>query len=270
MKQNEKILLYSPFVVCVLYLGTKDAIQIDLKLAKIINLIIEYVSIGFSIIIIYLIFKVLQQYQKQKTKYLLSDVKIKTKWLKNLLYVGLGIIFIWFVSVSLLETSNIKGFYIFYPLWIGITLIIYWIGYTAMIQKQIFNDRKEIRIKKENSLKVKANKTTYNKIDDLITNTKLHLNPALSLQILSQELNLSEGYISQLINKNSGLNFNDYINLLRVNDAKEMLVNKEYKNYTIVAIGLEAGFNSKSSFYTAFKKFTGKTPVEYKKDVRNL
>nr|WP_298556261.1 helix-turn-helix domain-containing protein [uncultured Algibacter sp.] len=88
--------------------------------------------------------------------------------------------------------------------------------------------------------------------------------------MLSKELNLSEGYISQLINKNSNLNFNDYINSLRITDAKNMLVDSEYNNYTILAIGLESGFNSKSSFYTAFKKFTGKTPVEYKKSVRNL
>ena len=200
---------------------------------------------------------------------MISVVKIKTKWLKNLLYLGLGIILIWFACVSFLETPSSKGFYIFYPLWIGITLIIYWIGYTAIIQKQIYNHRKEIRAKKS-SLKVKNNKIAYNKIDTLIINTKLHLNPAISLKILSKELNLSEGYISQIINKNAGLNFNDYINSLRVNDTKAMLENNEYDNYTIVAIGLESGFNSKSSFYTAFKKFTGKTPIEYKKDIRNL
>jgi AraC-like DNA-binding protein len=45
-----------------------------------------------------------------------------------------------------------------------------------------------------------------------------------------------------------------------------MLSNPEYSNYTIVAIGLEAGFNSKASFYRAFRKFEGMTPSEYQKN----
>ena len=267
VKRKERILLYGPFILCVLYLGIKDTIQLDLKLAKTINLFIEYVSISLSAIIILLIFNTLNKQEKSYTKLLISEVKIKTQWLKNLLYLGLGIILIWFTSITFLETTTSKGFYIFYPLWISITLIIYWIGYTAIIQKQLFNERKEIRKRKISNND--ENSSSYSKIDSLIVNGKLHLNPTLSLKTLSKELNLSEGYISQLINKNSNLNFNDYINSIRVNDAKDMLVNNEYSNYTIVAIGLEAGFNSKSSFYNAFKKFTGKTPLEYKKDIRN-
>jgi AraC-like DNA-binding protein len=50
-----------------------------------------------------------------------------------------------------------------------------------------------------------------------------------------------------------------------VNYSKEILSNKDYKNYTIVAIGLESGFNSKSTFYKVFKKIVGCTPVNYRK-----
>jgi len=49
-----------------------------------------------------------------------------------------------------------------------------------------------------------------------------------------------------------------------------MLQDLDFDNYTITAIGLESGFNSKTSFYAAFKKFTNKTPVEYRKSVRNI
>ncbi len=139
--------------------------------------------------------------------------------------------------------------------------------------------KNRIELRKNRIINFKKNQLTktikekakgFYKIEDYVKFNKSYLNPNLSLETLSKELNLSEGYISQLVNKNSNVNFNDYINTLRINEAKNMLTNEDYNNYTIVAIGLEAGFNSKSSFYTAFKKFTGKTPVEFKKGVRNL
>ena len=68
-----------------------------------------------------------------------------------------------------------------------------------------------------------------------------------------------------LVNKFSGKNFSDYINSLRVEEAKRCLRNPGFEAYTMVAIGLECGFNSKSTFYTAFKKFTGQTPTSFRK-----
>lgn len=52
--------------------------------------------------------------------------------------------------------------------------------------------------------------------------------------------------------------------MFRVNDSKEMLLNPEYSNYSTEGIAKSVGFNSKSSFYTAFKKNTGLTPAEFK------
>jgi len=50
--------------------------------------------------------------------------------------------------------------------------------------------------------------------------------------------------------------------------AKELLIHEEYKNYTITSIGLESGFNSKSTFYATFKKHTGFTPAAYQKSFK--
>lgn len=152
--------------------------------------------------------------------------------------------------------------------------MIYWIGYTAILQKHLYKERKEIRDKliltvKSLTLK-ESNTDAFSKIKSLIVDSEMYLNPTLSLKSLSKKLNLSEGYISQQINSNSEMNFNDYINKSRIENAKQMLLDKTFDNYTIQSIALESGFNSKSSFYSAFKKFTNKTPVQYKKDVRNL
>jgi AraC-like DNA-binding protein len=82
---------------------------------------------------------------------------------------------------------------------------------------------------------------------------------------LANETDISPKNISSVIYQFSNKNFNDYINEFRVQLAKELLVDTEYKNYTITSIGLESGFNSKSTFYSTFKKHTGKTPAEYQK-----
>ena len=63
--------------------------------------------------------------------------------------------------------------------------------------------------------------------------------------------------------------FPDYLNSFRIEEAKSYLKNPEFSKYTIVSIGLEAGFNSKSSFYSVFKKTTGETPAAFKKGIRS-
>ncbi len=260
--------IHSLHIMC--YLFIEDLLQTQLRIAKVLNLIVEYMSIAFSITIIILVFKILIVYEKNHSRYNASNIIIKTKWLKRILYIGLLLCLLWFVSLNLLEQFFNEGYYKFYALWIGIAILIYWMGYSAILQKQLFNERKEIRNINQKLTNNKQTPSAYSKIDSMIVENKLHLNPSLNLKTLSEYFSLSEGYISQVINKNSNLNFNDYINSLRVIDAKIMLTNIEYDNYTIIAIGLESGFNSKSSFYTAFKKFTKKTPAEYKKSVRNL
>ena len=88
----------------------------------------------------------------------------------------------------------------------------------------------------------------------------------LSMDIITSELGMSKSHFSKLINSYSNYNFSDFINSLRVEQAKQFLSNDDFNSYTIVAIGLECGFNSKSTFYSAFKKFTTKTPTTYREE----
>lgn len=77
----------------------------------------------------------------------------------------------------------------------------------------------------------------------------------------------SSSTLSVIINTIARKSFIDYLNEMRVDQAKTLLTDSDYENYTITSIGLESGFNSKSTFYTVFKKHTGLTPVNYRNQV---
>ncbi|MBR8537530.1 AraC family transcriptional regulator, partial [Carboxylicivirga sediminis] len=92
-----------------------------------------------------------------------------------------------------------------------------------------------------------------------------YLNPDLSVQELAEQVKLTARIISEVVNNVIGQNFNDYINNYRIEEYKRLCADASKAHYTVLALGYEAGFKSKTTFNTAFKKFTGKTPSEYRK-----
>lgn len=92
---------------------------------------------------------------------------------------------------------------------------------------------------------------------------KLFENANLKLSDVANEINVIPHNLSQYLNDNLGKSFSLFINEYRIEAAKSLLVQKI--EYTTEAIGYECGFNSKSTFYTTFKKITGYTPANYRK-----
>ncbi len=95
---------------------------------------------------------------------------------------------------------------------------------------------------------------------------KLYLDNELTLASLAENISCSAHHLSQVINTVESRSFNEVLNCLRVEEAKEQLVN--FPNKTVTDIAMDSGFNSKSSFYALFKKATGQTPGAFKKDNR--
>lgn len=96
---------------------------------------------------------------------------------------------------------------------------------------------------------------------------KPYLNPDYSLQMMADDLNISRHKLSETINSGQKKNFYKFINEFRVQEVKEMLVNPAFSHYTVLGVGFECGFNSKSSFNRIFKEETGFTPTEFKRTV---
>ena len=93
----------------------------------------------------------------------------------------------------------------------------------------------------------------------------LYRDATLDMEMLSGRLELSKGYVSQIINQKEGKNFFEFINHYRVNDVKSKIGNTKFKHLSLLGIALEAGFSSKSTFNAAFKKITGLTPSAFQK-----
>ncbi len=105
-------------------------------------------------------------------------------------------------------------------------------------------------------------------IQEAVRAKELYLEPTLRLRELSDEIGESTHTISEAINRVGNQSFFDFINGYRVDHLKRLLSEPGKKQFTILALGLESGFNSKASLNRIFKSATGLTPLQYQKENR--
>jgi len=247
---------------------------LSLEVINTYNTFEDALTLVYSTFIFVKAIRVLYKYQELYEPILAFD---DLKWVKKFILLSSIIFVLWGIAVLLnIFSETIKAPYSYYPLRLGSSILIYWIGYQAFFRYVMLKDRIVLRkeIRKEANLGRKAKAVTaqegskqvaeYEAVHQYILDNQRYFDPMLGLDTLAAELDMSSSKLSSLINQNSGQNFSDYINKLRINDAKNLLSDPNFDAYTIVSIGLECGFNSKSTFYAAFKKFTGQTPTVYR------
>jgi AraC-like DNA-binding protein len=132
----------------------------------------------------------------------------------------------------------------------------------SIIDTQEQQVRKEGKYQKS-SLTEELSSKVYQEISRFIHQQNLFLEPELSLSQLALESGFSKHHLSQAINQCANKTFFDFINCLRVDHAKSLLHDENKMN--VLEISLASGFNSRSSFYNAFKKHTQLTPSQFKK-----
>jgi len=97
---------------------------------------------------------------------------------------------------------------------------------------------------------------------------KPYLIPSLTIEDLSEELSVPSWHLSQVINDSFHENFFNFVNRYRIEEVKQKFKDPNYRKKTILEILYETGFNSKSTFNSVFKKYTGMTPSEFKRRTR--
>ena len=198
------------------------------------------------------------------------------QWIYTFFKLGAFTYVFWIVALAITVYLNFTDFiYSYYPLRVLTTVLIYWIGYQGIRRLKIIKERVIIRgslasnvtIAKipVSSLQKENSQEQFIEVDTYIKENNRFIDSNITLESLAEELEISPSTFSVLINNGANKTFPDYINELRVEQAKKLFSDKNYYNYTVISIGLESGFNSRSTFYTAFKKHTGIAPAAYKK-----
>ncbi|WP_108804043.1 AraC family transcriptional regulator [Aquimarina sp. Aq107] len=145
------------------------------------------------------------------------------------------------------------------------SLYIYWIGFVGFTKSNLLFKTFYLKDRKEDEIdSVLKNKIEYYmKTEEIFTNQNLKVSDLASL------LPISEKELSLYIHDTYHMSFNDFINTYRIEKVKTLLVSSEEKKFTLLAIAEKSGFSSKSSFNAVFKKITGLTPTQYKKEHTN-
>lgn len=215
-----------------------------------------------------------------------SIEKIDLRWIKHLLIAIFGI---WLTTnVSMLLSDQLKlideEVGLKYGFGLGVFCIFY-LSYMGFKQTDTFSEIKfydgpaEPEVEriaapeshnskyKKSGLKEEEAEQMYNELLKVMKEEQPFLNSQLSILDLANMLNVSTHNLSQVLNEKFGQSFYDFVNSYRVKEFKKRIQLPEHQHYTLLALALDCGFNSKASFNRIFKKFTDQTPSEYFKNI---
>jgi AraC-like DNA-binding protein len=214
--------------------------------------------------------------------------RINLTWTRNLLFAMVFLYLLYFADTFLPGTLGSEKI-IDHLLMVMIVIVIYTMGYLGLRQPAIFariegrstedaqqegsaapqvepravdQTRKKYQ---KSALDIVASEVLLADLQTYMAKQKPYLDGDLTLPDLARRLDISPNYLSQIINEQLDQNFFDFINRYRIEEVKRRLSDASENRDNFLTLALDAGFNSKSAFYTAFKKYTHMTPGEFKK-----
>jgi AraC-like DNA-binding protein len=224
---------------------------------KLIGLLIPVSGITYMIFTV----KTALNYNKQIKNRFSNIEEIELSWL---LYLVVGTFIIWLIVLISYFVGFVFGeeLQANLSIYIAISIFLYTLAIKSYRQPQINMKEESSDSYKKSGLAEDKAKEYLDKLISVMENEKLFLDPTLNLNQLSEKLNISTHNISEVINTKQKQNFYDFINSYRVEEVKKLISKDSEAKYNLLAHGFEAGFSSKSAYYSAFKKFTSLTPSQ--------
>lgn len=229
-------------------------------------------------------FRVLNRYSQAIKDTFSTLDKINLNWLKTITVLTM-IVWILGIIIEFLQIFDFNTpFQATTP--IAIAILIYVMGYLGLRQPEIFAGASEAltplveepthlvealespdtkKYERSGLTKAKA-EAFHKKLTHLMETDKPFTYSSVKLSQLAKMVGTTPNYLSQVINEESEQNFYDFVNGYRINEAKKMIHDPANDQMTLLSIAYDVGFNSKSAFNTAFKKYTGMTPSQFRKN----
>jgi AraC-like DNA-binding protein len=216
-----------------------------------------------------LAYKKLQKHQRDIQFFSSSPQKIDLNWLKFFLFAVAGMIAVSIVEVSLENYFTFKFGSICY------LFLIFFIAFHTQRQSEIFPFSPKTKIelseiihetepaKKKERLQSREVNDLKNRLETIMATDKYYLDESLNLPKLAEVMEISTHDLSYLLNDGLDQSFFQFINSYRIDEAKRLLLSDDHKHLNMVGIAFAAGFNSKTTFNTTFKKFTALSPSEF-------
>ena len=293
IKRNDG-LHFLPFVICELTLIPDFLTSGEEIAAEMQKIYSEGLSLRFMIfnwvmlvqILTYMIMTVLiiKRYTRSIKNVFSTIEKIKLDWLRNITYMGIVVIAIFLIeNLFLLAGINLSHFFNLTSVLFAI--FIYIMGYMGLSKSEIFAEpaiarsiSELSRFNQESRMKIDRNHPKYEKsglspakakahlenLLQLMNEKKPYTDSNLTLTQLADMLSITPHNLSEILNTQLKQSFFDFINQYRVEEVKKALIDPTKQHLKVLAIAFEAGFNSKTSFNTIFKKHTKMTPSEYR------
>lgn len=274
---KKNFLHFIPFGICAVYLipyyflSTTDKLQILLDEHQQPGLgdwyyVRSVLIIIYSLVYLFLTVWMLVAYFRRIKR---ENIQIDKAILLQIRFLAVAFITIWIIGVLRYSLDHTSQTNLVVPLLAAIT--VYGLGYIYLRNPEVLNgaeDRPPLAPKYENStLSAEKSERHLKKLRQIMETEKPFTDGELTLQKLAKKLSIPPPHLSQAINEQLNQSFSDFINTYRVEEVKRMFLDSSKKHYSILAIAEEAGFSSKSSFNSVFKKHTNQTPSEFRKNL---
>ncbi len=276
----KKLLHFIPAFISIIYTSRIYFIDIKQRVNYIKNLVADetyYVSLSslifggvvISHIFIYTFLSVrkLNVYSHKNNSNQNSLGYIKYKWLQKLSYGFVGFFFSWFLYEVVMFFGVEYARSVDYAICVFGVAIFMMIAIYSLRQPEIISGASSIKDDpkyEKSKIGFEDAQLYLNKLENLMTDEKVYLDNELNIRTLSEKIEITPHRLSQVINEFKQMNFSDYLNYYRVEEAKSRLIDPRFTNQTILSIAFDVGFNNKVTFNNSFKKLTGVTPSEFR------